>query len=71
MVQLRFANATRVAQAKPPGPKEERLKDDNNNGQLRITNATSGGARKAAWAKIGKKDHFFFSGQIILDALFV
>ena len=30
---------------------KERLKDDNNNGQLRIANATSGGARKDAWAK--------------------
>ena len=29
---------------------KRRLNDDNNNGQLRITNATSGGARKAAWA---------------------
>ena len=32
--------------------KERRLKGGNNNGQLRIANATSGGARKAAWAKI-------------------
>ena len=31
--------------------KKERLKVGNNNGQLRIANATSGGARKAAWAK--------------------
>ena len=30
--------------------KRERLNDGNNNGQLQITNATSGGARKAAWA---------------------
>ena len=30
--------------------KRERLNDGNNNGQLRIENATSGGARKAAWA---------------------
>ena len=30
--------------------KEERLTDGNNNGQLCIANATSGGARKAAWA---------------------
>ena len=30
--------------------KKERLNDGNNNGQLRIANATSGGARKAAWA---------------------
>ena len=28
----------------------ERLNDGNNNGQLRIANATSGGARKAVWA---------------------
>ena len=31
--------------------KKERLNDGNNNGQLRIANATSGGARKATWAK--------------------
>ena len=37
-----------VAHAKPPGPK--RLNIGNNNGQLRIANAISGGARKAAWA---------------------
>ena len=30
--------------------KEERLNNDKNNGQLRIPNATSCGARKAAWA---------------------
>ena len=30
----------------------ERLNNGDNNGQLRIANATSGGARKAAWAKI-------------------
>ena len=29
--------------------KRERLNDGNNNGQLRNANATSGGARKAAW----------------------
>ena len=32
----------------------ERLNDGNNNGQLRIANATSGGERKAAWANISK-----------------
>ena len=31
--------------------KEERLNNGNNNGQLRIEHGTSGGARKAAWAK--------------------
>ena len=31
--------------------KEESLNDGNNNGQLRIANATLGGARKPAWAK--------------------
>ena len=30
------------------------LNDGNNNGQLRIANATSGGACKAIWAKIIK-----------------
>ena len=33
--------------------KRERLNNDKNNGQLRIPNATSCGARKAAWANIG------------------
>ena len=33
--------------------KKERLNDGNNNGQLRIANATTGGAREAACAKIG------------------
>ena len=32
--------------------KKERLKVGNNNGQLRIVNATSCGARRAAWAKM-------------------
>ena len=32
--------------------RENRLNDGNNNGQPRIANATSGGARKAAWNKI-------------------
>ena len=30
----------------------KRLKVGNNNGQLRISNATSGGARKASWANL-------------------
>ena len=33
--------------------KERRAKVGNNNGKLRIANATSCGARKAAWANIG------------------
>ena len=32
--------------------KRERLKVGNNNGQLRNANASSGGTRKATWAKI-------------------
>ena len=42
------------SKAKDGEKKKERrgLNDGNNNGQLRIANATSGGARKAAWAKI-------------------
>ena len=32
--------------------KEERPKVGNNNGQLHIANATSGGARKSAWANL-------------------
>ena len=31
---------------------ERRLNDGNNDGQLRIANATSSGARKAAWANL-------------------
>ena len=31
--------------------KRKIVKVGNNNGQLRIANATSGGGRKAAWAK--------------------
>ena len=31
---------------------KEILNDGNNNGQLRIANATLGGARKAAWANL-------------------
>ena len=34
--------------------KEERKKVGNNIGQLRIANANSGGARKAAWANSSK-----------------
>ena len=33
---------------------KERLNNGNNNGQLRIANATSGGARKTAWAQTEK-----------------
>ena len=35
--------------------KKERLNDGNNNGQLRIAIATSGGAHKAAWANVNTK----------------
>ena len=35
--------------------KERRAKISNNYGQLRIANATSGGVRKAAWAKKERK----------------
>ena len=44
--QARMAHTSRL------GQKERRAKVGNNNGQLRIANATSGGARKAAWAKM-------------------
>ena len=39
--------------------KKERPKVGNNNGQLSIANATSGGARKAAWA-----NSYCVNGQI-------
>ena len=48
MASYALKTPPRVAHAKPPGPKKE---VGNNNGQLRIENATSGGARKAGWAK--------------------
>ena len=38
------------SKAKDGEEERERLNDGNNNGQLRIVNATSGGARKATWA---------------------
>ena len=41
-----------VGQKQKTEKKEERLKIGNNNGQLRIAKAPSGGARKAAWAKM-------------------
>ena len=40
-----------VGQKQKTEKKKERLKVGNNIGQLRIANATSGGARRAAWAK--------------------
>ena len=43
---------TRSGSKAKDGENEERLKVGNNNGKLRIANATSGGVRKAAWAKI-------------------
>ena len=42
------------------------VNDGNNNGQLRITNATSGGSRKAAWAKIIFKAALFTFQSILL-----
>ena len=54
MANYALQTQPRVAHAKPPGPKkkeERRLNDGYNNSQLRIANATSCGARKAAWAK--------------------
>ena len=37
--------------SKRQSEKRIRRRETNNNGQLRIANATSGGVRKAAWAK--------------------
>ena len=39
------------AEEKERERKKERTKVGNNNGQVRIANATSGGAPKATWAK--------------------
>ena len=47
------------SKAKDGGRK--RLNDGNKNGQLRIANATLGGARKAAWAKIIMLLYYFES----------
>ena len=43
--------------------KERRLKVGNNNGQLRIANANSGGACKAAWANISEDSIISFRAQ--------
>ena len=40
------------SKAKDGGERKKRPKVGNNNGQLLIANATSGGAHEAAWAKI-------------------
>ena len=40
------------SKAKDGESKRERLNYGNNNGQLHIANATSDGARKAAWANV-------------------
>ena len=55
MANYALQTPPRVAHAKMPGPKKK-LNDGNNNGQLRIANTTSGGARKAAWAKKERKN---------------
>ena len=44
-----------VGQKQKTEKKERRANVGNNNGQLRIANATSGGARKVAWANIERK----------------
>ena len=41
----------KVGQKQKTERERERLNDGNNNGQLRIANATSGGARKPTWTK--------------------
>ena len=44
--------------------REERLNDGNNNGQLRIANTTSGGARKAAWTNASVKGLVFIGRRL-------
>ena len=39
---------------------KKKIKFGNNNGQLRIANATSDGARKVAWANHKIKVHYFY-----------
>ena len=41
-----------VGQKQKTEKKRDRAKVVNNNGQVHIANATSGGARKAAWANL-------------------
>merc|ERR1712106_377296 len=48
----RFSEVGQKQKTEKKKRKEERLNNDKNNGQLRIPNATSCGARKAAWANI-------------------
>ena len=52
MAKLCMAHESTHGARKPSGPKkkEERLNDGDNNGQATHCNATSCGARKAAWA---------------------
>ena len=53
----RFLEVSQKQKTEERERKKERLNDGNNNGQLCIANATSGGARKAAWAKkVGKNN---------------
>ena len=47
---------TALQKTEKKGEREKgRLNDGNNNGLLRIANATSGGAPKAAWAKRSRR----------------
>ena len=46
-----FVSFPGVGQKQKLEKKEEKLNAGNNNGQLCNANATSGGARKATWAK--------------------
>ena len=61
MVPGRFPEMGQKQQTEKKEREKERLNDGNNNGQLHIANATSGGARKAAWAN--------FTRNLISDTL--
>ena len=61
------------SKAKDGGKKKGKktLNGDNNNGQLRIANATLGGARKAAWANYLFNINDAFLIHVLMDFLFI
>ena len=60
----------KVGQKEKTEKKRERLNDDtNNNGQLCITNATSCGAHKAAWANVNYATQNSIQEQFRFDVI--
>ena len=60
MAKLRMAHASTHGARKPPGPKEKRLNDENNNGQATY------GARKHAWRTQARMAHASRLGQFYI-----